>query len=367
MYIATPNLFSGMILGRPVHYYDAFSHHLVSLPKGSVLTDLVIKSMTTALIDGVYVDSIPSEIPISHTLSDKLKTEVVNNIEAFAKGFMNHNMKSSQIDDMMNTTTALVNEVSGNKNVMVNILDLKMYDDYTYHHSLSVAVMALAIGMELGFDKKNLDELTLSGLLHDIGKVAIPLEIINKPGRLTPQEFEVVRQHPVNAGVYLFQNKLVSGNTFKGILTHHEKFNGTGYPNGIKGTDIPIFGRILAVADVYDALTSDRPYRDPASPTEAMEYIMGGAGYFFDLDVVKAFLRRITPYPVGSKVFFTDGSGASVVQNTPQQPLRPIVKLFDSGDIVDLYNDPGSFRLVIKGLWEQKDRKVVHAQEEQIQ
>ena len=131
-------------------------------------------------------------------------------------------------------------------------------------------------------------------------------------------------------------------------MSHHEKWDGTGYPNKLSKTNIPLFGRIITVADVYDALTSTRPYRKPSEPTEAIEYIMGGVGTYFDEDIVNLFLRRIAPYPAGIKILLSNGKPAQVIKNNPDQPLRPVISLSGTGELLDLYNDPTTYNVVIK-------------------
>ena len=352
LFFQTDNLFSGMVLARDIHFYDTALNKMIELKKDSALTEPIINSFKVSKIEGAYIDYIPDNIEITHTISASLKNDAIFKIEQLANDYANSpdGVQASQIKAINETTAALVNGISSDKNVLVNIFDLKKYDDYTYHHSLSVAVMALAIGMELGFDNKTLQELVLSGMLHDIGKLNIPIEIINKPARLTPEEFNIVKAHPLNAGIHLLKKNFVSENTFKGIVGHHEKWDGTGYPNGISGENIPIFARILTVADVYDALTSQRPYRTPSPPTEAIEYIMGGSGTFFDVDIVKAFLRRIAPYPVGMKVKLSNGEIGTVVKNNIEQPLRPIVKVNGTPFVYDLYNDFKTMGIIITGV-----------------
>ena len=197
----------------------------------------------------------------------------------------------------------------------------------------------------------DLYELGFCALLHDIGKMSVPIEIISKPSKLTFEEFEIVKQHPAKGAEFFLKHNLANRRICAGVLTHHEKFDGTGYPNGLRGEDIPLFGRIISIADVYDALTSVRPYRQPSSPPEAIEYIMGSSGNAFDLVLVEAFLKKVSPYPIGSCVKLTNGQIAIIVQQNERHPLRPVIRLFNQPDVIlDLYQQRELQNVVITDI-----------------
>ena len=228
---------------------------------------------------------------------------------------------------------------------LVNIEDLKSYDEYTYHHSLSVAVLAIAIGQHFGYQRTELKRLGKCAIMHDIGKTAVPVEIINKPSNLDEDEYNLVKGHSSAGYDYLFNGNIGDDKMWAGVLGHHEKVDGTGYPFKLRGDDIPIWSRIISVADVYDALTSVRPYRSPMQPAEAIEYIMGGVGSSFDYDVVSSFVKKVEIYPVGSYVELSNGVIA-VVLNT-RNPMRPVVRNLETGDVYDLQGDRQLLSVVI--------------------
>ncbi|MFA9381982.1 MAG: HD-GYP domain-containing protein, partial [Acetanaerobacterium sp.] len=293
------------------------------------------------------------DVSIVGSIDEELKVKAVAGIKQLYVNFkgMSDAMVIKQIDSIGTITENLIEDISENSQYMTNIIDLKMYDDYTYHHSLSVAVLSIAMGISLGFNNTWLYELGLCAMLHDIGKLDVPLEILNKPGRLTPQEYAVVKLHPLYGANYFKGKNMIPIATYDGILSHHEKYDGTGYPFGIAGRDIPDFARILIIADVYDALTSNRPYRRPNLPSEAIEYIMGGVGTFFDEKYVRVFLRKVAPYPVGTCVRLSTGIIGIVTKNHESQPLRPVVRNADDEKIVyDLLGDPDLRSVVVAGL-----------------
>jgi len=213
------------------------------------------------------------------------------------------------------------------------MVDLKVFDDYTYYHSVNVAVLSIVLGTALGLDKTELCNLGFGALLHDIGKVFIDKNILNKRGPLTDDEFTLMKKHPSLGYDYLIKEFGGSLSSQLGILDHHEKFRGDGYPNNIKGEDISLFGRIISIADVYDALVSDRPYRKALIPSEAIEYIMGATYTFFDPELVKVFITKIAPYPVGTCVKLSNGLIGIVTENFESYCLRPNVRVFQDGDL----------------------------------
>lgn len=356
VFVRTEELLSGMCLARDIHFYDMSLGSAVILKTGQKLTDVNITQMLSSKLDGAYVDTNNSEVRIVSSINQEIRREAISNIHSLADNFIDGSkgVQKKDIEAIGVTTQELIDSLSSQKDILINIADIKMYDDYTYHHSLSVAIMAIAIGIELGLTNQMLNELGLAGLLHDIGKVAIPIDIINKPGKLTPEEFDIVKMHPVHAANHLRERNLVNENIYHGIVGHHEKLDGSGYPNKKSGTDIHPYARILMVADVYDALTSNRPYRTPSPPNEAIEYVMGGMGSHFDERVVHAFLRKVAPYPTGSKVKLSNGETAYVMKNYPDQPLRPMVAVIGSDKIYDLSWDLTCLNIVITELMEEK-------------
>lgn len=362
LYIKTAELAPGMCLARDITFFDASAGKVVTLKVGGKLTDMNITQMIrSGVVGGAFIDTAASEVRVISSINSEIKANAISNIHSLADSFMDSSkgITQSDIDKIGNTTQQLIDELSNKNAILINIADIKMYDDYTFHHSLSVAIMAIAIGIEMGYSRSQLDELGTAGLLHDIGKVSVPIEIINKKGRLTTDEYNVVKLHPLYAAQHLKDRNLVSVECCNGILGHHEKWDGTGYPIGLAGEQINEYARILAVADVYDALTSNRPYRVPAAPSEAIEYIMGGIDTHFDENVVRAFLRKVAPYPIGSKVKLSNGQVGTVLKNNNDHPLRPLISTED-GKVYDLGVADKNVNIVILGLDEPSQERLIH-------
>ncbi len=233
------------------------------------------------------------------------------------------------------------------------MIALQNYDDYTYKHCLRVAMLATSVAYQLGLSKQDTKDVIVSALLHDIGKSSIDHDIIIKPSKLTDAEFNEIKRHPYKGNnIHKNSGNSINGNIMSGVLFHHEKFDGSGYPTGMKGKDIPLIARILAVCDVFDALTSNRPYRKPWSVAEAEEYILGSCGIHFDFDVTSAFMRAFNPYPVGTMVSLSDGRHGIVIQTNPTV-LRPVVRIQgqNSGEEIDLGNDIRFLSVMVTGVY----------------
>ena len=351
IFIPINDIHEGMTLARDVKIYNHEINDVDLLKEGLKLTNSNINRLKKLGNVGLYIydgsESIKSPIQI---IDSALKTEAICELE---KLFSSVDKNPKRVDDsalssVNNVSTKIVDNILHNKKYLVNIIDLKMYDDYTYHHSLSVSVLATAIGLSLDLDEKALYELSLCALLHDIGKTEVPHDLITKPSRLTKEEFNIVKTHPAKGGKYIIKNNLITESIYNGIVCHHEKFNGSGYPFGIKGKEIPLYGRIITVADVYDALTSSRPYRNPATPSEAIEYIMGGNEIMFDPDIVKAFLKKIAPYPVNDCVKLSNGKIGIVTKVYSENPLRPEIRIIgEENECYNLYENQSLYNIVI--------------------
>jgi len=275
--------------------------------------------------------------PVKNLMEDDLKEEAVTEIRTLfdiAKTDGDMTTAYRVVKELNNVVNYLVDTISSESNAVVHITDLKSYDEYTYHHSLSVAVLAIAIGQGLGIDSDKLKKLGNCAIMHDIGKTKVPLELINKPGRLTKEEFDIVKQHANNGRSFLERCDIGDFELWAAVAHHHEKVDGSGYPKGLKGDEIPLFSQIISIGDVYDAVTSYRAYRLPMSPADAIELVMSEIGRSFDYDIVNVFVGKLELYPVNSIVQLSDKRLAIVVENT--NSMRPIVRTLDNGVLLDL-------------------------------
>ena len=311
------------------------------LRAGVELTAQLINRLRTLGYQGVYIDDeLSKDIQVVNIISNQLKTEVTSKLRHLYISAENKwNKKvNSQFSGLDTSIADLVDEILNHRHVVVSMVDLRTYDDYTFSHSLNVAVLSVVIGTALELPRSDLQELAMGAIVHDIGKVSIDKDIINKPSRLTDDEYAAVKLHSTLGYDYI-ADKIGSQKAKQVVLSHHEHFNGCGYPYGLKGEEIPLLGRIACVADVYDALTSDRPYRTALSPSEAFEYIMGQNDVLFEPRIVTAFTRKVMPYPVGTCVRLSTNDIAIVTNNYESSSLRPVVRLLQDQKLTDEYID----------------------------
>lgn len=354
---------NGSFLGKTI--YD--DNGRVLLRAGAELTDAIADKIKQNKIHSLYVLDEYSEGEVEDIIKPELRQKTISIVKDTFTNISRFN--SLNVDDFINPKVAkrdlkyfdsitsiaeeLLENILNNKNILVNLVDIKSMDNYTYQHCVNVAILSLIIGIGLKLPKKDLLNVCVGALVHDVGKVFVPKEIINKEGPLTTNEYGLVKEHPKNGYSYLGDHYEL--NSVCKLITrqHHERIDGGGYPEGLTGDKINYLSRIVSIADVYDALTSDRSYRRAMCASDALEYIMANAGSMFDYEMVVVFTKLIVPFPFGTIVRLSNGD-VGIVQQTPvSYPLRPIVKIVQSsdheseGNCVDLVTE---LSLVISGI-----------------
>jgi HD-GYP domain-containing protein (c-di-GMP phosphodiesterase class II) len=214
---------------------------------------------------------------------------------------------------------------------LVSLARLKTTDEYSYMHSVAVCALMVSLGRTLGLNEAQCREAGLGGLLHDMGKALMPVEVLNKPGKLTDEEFAVMRTHPERGHAMLVEGRGATAAVLDVCLHHHEKMDGTGYPHRLRGESIALVTRMAAVCDVYDAVTSNRPYKAGWDPAESLSRMGSWAGHF-DTAVYSAFVRSLGIYPTGSLVRLASGKLAVVVEQNAQAITSPVVNCFHSAE-----------------------------------
>ncbi|MBR6755404.1 MAG: response regulator [Peptococcaceae bacterium] len=302
---------------------------------GTPLTEIIIEKLRDKGYAGVYInDKLSEDIIIHETISTELKNRGVKSL------------KELNIDASLEVAKRITEQLLSSSDINLDIIDLRNFNDYTYHHSVNVCVLSTIIGIRLGLSEADLIDLSIAALLHDLGKLFIVPEILNKPDKLTDEEYAIIRQHPIASYEYIKDHYAISSTSKIATLYHHENEDGSGYPEGKKGDELHIFSKIIHVADIYDALTSTRPYKKAYAISEVVEYLMGGCDVLFNREIVEVFLKSVPLYPKGTMVRLSDNRSALIVANS-DNPLRPIIR-FEDGTDLNLNEDLSCQNLTIK-------------------
>ena len=332
-YVQTKDLKAGMIITKSI--YDENGIKLLGCNK--TLTNTLITKIKNLGYTGLFIyDKYSKYEELEEIIKEEDRMQMVKSL------------KELNIDQVLFYSNKIVDELLDLKEIQLEFNDLRNYHNSTYEHSINVAMLAVSCGIGLGLNNNQLNELAVAAMLHDIGKENIPIEILDKPGKLDNNEREIINHHPQIGYEMLKDNTNISSKIRVSVLEHHENYDGTGYPRGLKGNEIYLYARIIHVADVYDALCSKRAYKEDYDPAESIEYLMANCGKMFDYDVVRTFLRYIVVYPVGITVILSTGEKAHVIKNRSNFLLRPIV-VTERGKKIDLAYDEAGRSITICG------------------
>jgi putative nucleotidyltransferase with HDIG domain len=338
-YVSLQRLKPGARLAKPL----LDEKGAILLGAGAELTQYIINRLMALGIPAVYIeDGRVEDVVAEDVISQQTRQQALATIhktmremilaEQFPRQFQQQEI-GRRIRGLFDT---ILSEMKSKRGMAINLANIYSTDGFLYHHSLNVAIMSVAMGLEYGLNDKQLLDLGVGTLLHDVGKLRVPQEILNKPGRLTEEEFKLIQHHAIYGYEMLREQDDISALSAHVALQHHERVDGTGYPRGLKGDEIHIFGKISAVADVYEALTANRVYRKGHLPHHALEFLLGSCGSHFDTDIVQIFLDTISIYPIGMTVKLNTGETGVVVALHNGHPQRPTVRVLQDADGQDL-------------------------------
>lgn len=323
--ISTEKLEPGMIVGRPVFSDEG----RILLNSGVELKQSFIYRLLELGIPSIYIQDEYGEFHVPELISEATRNHAIQTLRRSVNQIqLGQHLNVDCIEEVVGK---IIDEVLTNDDVLVGLADIRSFDNYTYAHCVNVALLSLVCGISLKLSQEDLRHLTLGAILHDLGKVRIPEQILNKPGRLSKEEFKLVSKHPIFGYELVRKHEKIPRRSANVVYQHHERYNGAGYPQGLAGEEIDYFARIAAIADVYDAITADRVYQQGITPFAAIRVLKSLGSFHFDLEILEHFVKNIALYPVGSTVTLSDQRTGVVIDVNKRYSERPTVRvIFDS-------------------------------------
>lgn len=332
----------------------------VKLAKDVVLDDgriLLLKGFT---IKPRYINKLLAyKVPFIYVEEDIIELEEISEERVYEDAFSNIKgiMESIRYDkkvdivQLKETVNDMVHHILNDDMIFMTLTGIRDIDNYTFLHSVDVCIYSVITAKALNMEYDEIYNLAMAAILHDVGKCKVPLSILNKPGKLSDEEYEIMKRHSIDGYEIARQMPGISDKMARIICQHHEKWDGTGYPLGLKTYDIDLGARIISIADVYDALTADRIYRKRFMPHEAAEYLMANNEFQFDPRIMKSFINNIAIYPQDLVVLLNTGEVARVLPAKGMASMRPKVSVITKKDgppvfnpyEIDLRNNPTIF------------------------
>ncbi|MFD1173825.1 HD-GYP domain-containing protein [Oceanobacillus picturae] len=329
---STKKIHAGTILAQTI-YND---NGVVLIKKGMRLTDKLLRRLLNNGITYIYIeDGTTPDIEVDQTIPDKLRLEATNMIKDTFIELKNAGLgqRSYILDrkskELTNVVEQILSNIQQNEKSLSLLADIFVSDNYVFQHSLNVTIYSLAIGVELNYSTKQLTEIGVGAMLHDIGKMFIDPEILQKPDRLSDEEFEIIKGHTQVGYDYLRKHQYMPTVISHCAYQHHERLDGSGYPRGIHGEEIHTYAKVIGIADVFDAVTSSRVYRDAMLPHEGLEILYAGAVNLFDKEMIEAFKRSVVAYPNGLTIELSDGRIGVVIRQNTNLCDRPVVRILE--------------------------------------
>jgi len=343
--ISLGQLEPGMLLGK-----DIFSNTgQILLRAGVEMKPRYLNYLEQAGIEYIYIqDERIADVTIDDPISEKTRHQARFMVRDITKGLQtgdsqNKVKKSINVQDrvILDTVNRIIDELLDSREAVVQLEDIRSKDDYLFAHSVNCAVLATLVAKKMKYKNKELRWVAAGSLFHDLGMTGIPEKLLNKPGQLSEDEFNLITGHPLQGFEIFRTTDVFDARAGAIVLQHHERYQGQGYPKGLSGKEINPLAQLCAIADVYDAMTSERPYRKACPPYEVVEMLMSRGEELFDVTILQHFLSVIAAYPVGFHVLLSSGESGLVIANNPGFTLRPVVRvLYKNGRSLDPLPQP---------------------------
>ncbi|MDR1088814.1 MAG: HD-GYP domain-containing protein [Coriobacteriales bacterium] len=342
-YLSQAGLTKGMLLARNL-FDERCNKNFVD---GQKLSNRDIEKIKKAGYPGAYIlDPCTDKIVADPIINEGLYYGTVSSVAQIMANVRDDSTLSYCVPrrEQLDIVEPVLEALMEREGARIDYLDTRPYAAYEDFHAVMAMILALRIGMRLGLTREQLLDLGIASLFHDVGSVFLPGSLLSRPGKLTDEEFEMVKEHVQRGAEYLERNFALTPSMTQGVLQHHENYDGTGYPNGLRRKKISLFGRIIAICDVYDALTSKRAFRAAMYPVAALDVLEQQSDRKFDPDIVDALQNIVAPYPTACLVRLKSGEFGVVAHNYPQDPTKPLLQAYDGKrpqtTFYDLLNDP---------------------------
>lgn len=317
----------GMIVGKTIPFTGA----TILLEAGTELKQSYISRLLNLGISEIYInDDISKDIVIADVVKEQTRLETIELIKnAMDNCCSDAILYSERIIEAVNK---IIDDIFSSDDIIVNLIDIKSCDNYTYLHSVNVCILSIITGIKLELSYDELKELGIGALLHDIGKIMVPQVILKKKAALSDNEYELIKQHSILGYNILKKTPKISEASAMVALCHHERYDGKGYIQGLSKEDIHIYSRIVAIADIFDALTSDRVYRKKVSTSQAIDYLTVIAATAVDSNILEHFTQIVPPFQIGTGVILNNGERGIVTKLNKGLPTRPIIRIVFNSD-----------------------------------
>jgi len=339
--ISLSKVIPGMILARSL----LSSKGQILLVSGVTLTEEYIRKLQLLDLDTIFIkDEKYADINVPEYLAMETQQRALSILTATIQKI--HKEGTFSIDPVSCIASDIVEELMDQKEVLIHLTGIATHDDCTLSHSLNCAIYSALLARAWGFTVSQIKVITCGALLHDIGKVGIDTQLLNKLDALTTEEIEIIKQHPALGFKMLTKKRLeISSLVAHMAWQHHERIDGSGYPRGLKGEEIFSYARLLSITDVYDAITAHRPYQEALMPEVAYNVICDGLGSSFDQEFGELFLSKIALFPPGTEVLLNTGELAIVVSVSGSAPKRPMLRLISDPEGIP-YTPPKDISLI---------------------
>lgn len=328
--IPMSSLKPGMKLGKKIYNEEG----IILLSENAELSEAVIRRLRLHGLDFVYVaDSRTEDVVIQDMIEEETRRRALQEIRTSFRKLTEPSVKGIVYPFLGKAFTGLVesimDDLSSREDAMIMMMNINSMDQYLYRHSLNVCVYTLLLGQIHGYNKEELTLLGLGAMLHDIGKTKLPIELLNKPSKLSDEEFNQIKLHTQIGFQMLKDEPGIPLKSAHCAFQHHERINGEGYPRGLKGDEISEFARWIAITDAYDAMTTHRVYRPAMLPHQALEVLYTGCGEWYEKSKLELFRDHVAIYPLGMTVTLNTGEKGVVVKINKDIPHRPVVRILE--------------------------------------